>query len=80
MKVTQQIQIQTYFCFMMTYIVFLVGVQRVENDTICTIITIVLQYLLLTSWCWKAVYSSKMYQSLVQVGTYPQTGFFRPKP
>ena len=49
------------------YIIFVVGVENVSNNLTCIIVTILLHYFFLASWCWMTVYSYDLYLSLVKV-------------
>ena len=52
---------------MIAYTVFVVGVENVSDNLRCIIITILLHYFFLASWCWMTVYSYDLYLSLVKV-------------
>lgn len=48
-------------------VVFLAGIDRRENEVGCIASAILLQYFLLSVWCWMAVYANVLYLSLVKV-------------
>ena len=53
---------------MASYIVFVAGVSNAVGDVVgCAIVTGLLHYLFLATWCWMCVYSYEMHNSLVKV-------------
>ncbi|XP_078495426.1 uncharacterized protein LOC100184723 [Ciona intestinalis] len=52
---------------LIVYSFFLFGVSAIHNNNLCTAITIILHLAFLTSFMWMAVYSNKVYFSLVKI-------------
>ncbi|CAK8690813.1 unnamed protein product [Clavelina lepadiformis] len=52
---------------MLSYIVFLSGVDKRRNISLCIANTVMLHYFLLCTLCWMAVYAHSLFRSIVQV-------------
>lgn len=64
---TAQIQLNVFANLLVAYVLFLFGVKQVQYTILCNGITILMHYTFLVSWFWIAVYSNKLYFSLVKV-------------
>ncbi|CAK8675267.1 unnamed protein product [Clavelina lepadiformis] len=49
------------------YLAFIFGVGRTENPNVCTAVTSFLHFVLLSAWCWMAVYIHCIYRSLTEL-------------
>jgi len=49
------------------YILFLAGIDDINNGPRCTAVAALIQYFFLATWCWMCVYSYDLYLSLVKV-------------
>ena len=67
---TAQIQLNVFGNLLVAYILFLFGIRQVHYTYLCNAITILMQYTFLASWFWIAVYSNKLYFSLVKVSCF----------
>nr|CAB3220085.1 adhesion G-protein coupled receptor G7-like [Phallusia mammillata] len=62
-----QIQLHVNFNLLIAYVIFLVGISLVDKGTGCTGVAALIQYFFLVAWMWIAVYSNKLYTSIVKV-------------
>lgn len=54
-------------CLIISHIVFMIGIGKIEERVRCTVIAALLQFFYLASWTWMAIYAFDMYRSLVLV-------------
>ena len=61
-------QIQMCCNLLAVYIVFLFGIEEVDDYGWCTFLAALLHYTLLTTWLWMGVYANKLYLVFSKVG------------
>uniref|UniRef100_A0A914VSK4 Uncharacterized protein n=1 Tax=Plectus sambesii TaxID=2011161 RepID=A0A914VSK4_9BILA len=54
-------------CLLLAELVFVIGIDRTENATVCSAIAVALHYLFLAAFCWMLLEGYQLYLMLIQV-------------
>ncbi|KAL3994676.1 7 transmembrane receptor (Secretin family) protein [Acanthocheilonema viteae] len=55
------------FCLLLAELIFVIGINRIENKTVCRAIAVALHYFFLAAFCWMLLEGYQLYLMLVQV-------------
>uniref|UniRef100_A0A0R3RJM4 Latrophilin Cirl n=1 Tax=Elaeophora elaphi TaxID=1147741 RepID=A0A0R3RJM4_9BILA len=66
-NVRHMIHCNLCFCLLLAELIFVIGIDRTENKTICRAVAVILHYLFLAAFCWMLLEGYQLYLMLVQV-------------
>lgn len=69
-NIRQMIHSNLCFCLLLAELIFLIGIDRIENKAICRTIAVALHYMFLAAFCWMLLEGYQLYTMLVQVIYY----------
>ena len=69
-QVPIKVQLNVYCNLMVGYLAFLVGIEKVDDNLVCSVVASVLHFAFLAGFCWMAVYGHQLYQSFWKKVTF----------